>query len=441
MATLRRTLFAVVVGINLISRPTAPVRAATPDDVSKAASDVANAAKIDLNTATLKDLEDLPGVGRSTANKIIAGRPYTSIDDLAKAGISKNEIAKLTPLVEVGSTGTAAEPAAAANASGADKIDLNTASQKDLEELPGVGRSTANKIIAGRPYKSVDDLQNAGISKSEIAKITPLVEVGSTGSAAEPAAANAASTDKIDLNTASQKDLEELPGVGRSTANKIIAGRPYKSVDDLQNAGISKSEIAKITPLVSVGAAGGESATAGKYPADTSANGAKVDLNTASAKDLEELPGVGKATAEKIISGRPYKSVDDLDKSGISKSEIAKITPLVSVGASPTNTNTADDNAQPAAHQNPGETNGSTASNTSKNEEYSGPARVPPQRGMVWVNTKSKVYHLEGDRWYGKTKEGKFMTEADAKAAGYREAKEGTQKSAGGSQTDSQDSR
>ena len=52
-------------------------------------------------------------------------------------------------------------------------------------------------------------------------------------------------------------------------------------------------------------------------------------------------------------------------------------------------------------------------------------AQVPPVKGMVWVNTESKVFHREGDRWYGKTKHGKFMTEADALQAGYREAKEG----------------
>jgi hypothetical protein len=43
--------------------------------------------------------------------------------------------------------------------------------------------------------------------------------------------------------------------------------------------------------------------------------------------------------------------------------------------------------------------------------------------GMVWVNTESKVYHKSG-RYYGKTKQGKFMSEADAKKGNYREAKQ-----------------
>jgi helix-hairpin-helix protein len=140
--------------------------------------------------------------------------------------------------------------------------------------------------------------------------------------------------------------------------------------------------------------------------------GEQVDLNTATQAELEALPGIGPATAKKIIAGRPYASVKDLSKAGVSAKTMDKIAPMVTVGAPAS--------AAPSTPRPPAASKASEVAKSTQSE-----ARVPPAKGMVWVNTKSGVFHSEGDRWYGKTKEGKFMTEADALKAGYRAAKEG----------------
>jgi DNA uptake protein ComE-like DNA-binding protein len=263
--------------------------------------------------------------------------------------------------------------------------------------------------------------------------VAVLVLMAGTAHARGAVAAQAAAP--VNLNTATEKQLEELPGVGAATAKKIVAGRPYASVADLGKAGVPKATIDKISPLVTVGgaapaavASAATTATGHKEKtAAASAGGAKapaglVDLNKASEADLVALPGVGPATAKKIIAGRPYAAVADLSKAGVPKATIDKISPMVMVSAGamastplppPTPAPVA-----PAKIATPVTTSSSTASTTV--------AQTPPSPGMVWANIDTKVYHKSGDRYYGKTKHGQWMTEQQAIAAGYRAAKSET---------------
>jgi len=70
----------------------------------------------------------------------------------------------------------------------------------------------------------------------------------------------------------------------------------------------------------------------------------------------------------------------------------------------------------------PASTGSTTAITTKSGAPTAQDIAAAKASGKVWVNTETGVYH-KGGRWYGKTKKGKFMTEAEAKAAGYKGAK------------------
>ena len=159
----------------------------------------------------------------------------------------------------------------------------------------------------------------------------------------------------------------------------------------------------------------------GAAPA-SAAPAAKVDLNNATQAELEKLPGVGPAAAKKIMAGRPYKSTADLAKSGIPAKTVEKITPMVTVGAAPA----AAPKAAPAAAAPAAKPATPAASPPAKAPAKAEKQAPPPAgKGMVWVNPDSKIYHKEGSHWYGKTKVGSYMSEAEAVKAGYRAAKGG----------------
>jgi len=72
--------------------------------------------------------------------------------------------------------------------------------------------------------------------------------------------------------------------------------------------------LTRSNPPAAATAPGATSAAAASRSAVPAASGAKIDINSASANDLDTLPGIGPALANQIIAGRPWDDLNDLVK-------------------------------------------------------------------------------------------------------------------------------
>ena len=146
-------------------------------------------------------------------------------------------------------------------------VDVNSAGLSELDSLPGIGPSKAQAIIdyreANGPFASLDDLDAVkGIGPATLENIAPLVVFGPDGA---PPAGGEGPTDGgeapksggININTASQSQLEGLPGIGASKAAAIIdyreANGPFASCEALSAVtGIGDATVANLSASCTV---------------------------------------------------------------------------------------------------------------------------------------------------------------------------------------------
>lgn len=249
-----------------------------------AAADAADGPKVDINKATVEELDALKGVSPRIAEAIVKFRDdnggFTSVEQLNDVkGIGDALFAKLKPLVTCGSevapaaAGGSEDAAAgegdaaaggsegAADASGL--VNLNSASVEELDAVNGIGMATAKKIVAYReangPFSSVDQLKDAGVGTSVLNKIRDLVTCGpagaSSGSSASSASSGAAASSggKVNLNTATLAQIDALPRVSPRVAQAILdarnalPGRKFSSWEQVDAVtGVGESMLTKL---------------------------------------------------------------------------------------------------------------------------------------------------------------------------------------------------
>jgi len=170
---------------------------------------------------------------------------------------------------------------------------------------------------------------------------------------------------RVDLNRAERAELLQLPGVGEGLVRHIEGYRQahgrFQRVDDLVMVnGIGPATLERLRPWVCVHQEdGGEesrpyargrrrrsssaiktTASARRLPSQKAA-GLKgpININEASATELQRLPGVGRVISGRIVDERrqrPFQSADDLRRvSGIGPKKLEALRPYVTVDSEP----------------------------------------------------------------------------------------------------------
>ncbi len=171
--------FAVALAIIVVTLPFVPQRtnSTLPEKPKTERSSISTTIIVDINKASIKELESLPHIGPAIAQKIIDYRsktPFESISDIMKVkGIGEKTFDRIKDRIIVKN----AKPLKKHNS----KININTASLDGLTSLKGIGRVYAQRIIDYRNkhrFNTISDIMKVkGIGEKTFDRIKDRIEV------------------------------------------------------------------------------------------------------------------------------------------------------------------------------------------------------------------------------------------------------------------------
>ena len=179
-------------------------------------------------------------------------------------------------------------------------LDVNTAAEKELLNLPHLNAERVKEIIAQRPFLSITDLNALlakSFSKEQLAELYRKTFV------------------HLNLNSASREELLLIPGLGKRMAHEFEEYRPYKSLAQFRKEigkYVDEKEVARLEQYVFI----------------------PINLNTATDEDILSIPGLGKRMLHEFKEYRPYKSMEQFRKEigkYVNKKELARLERYVTI--------------------------------------------------------------------------------------------------------------
>ena len=221
--------------------------------------------------------------------------------------------------------------------------------------------------------------------------VASLLLAGNFSLRAVAKAQSSQSTDQTDSGSTKKKKKSTDDASADSTSTKKSSKSKPSDAEDSSTAKKSSAKSKK-----------SDSAAADASTTKKSSKSKKADTADASGSSAPSTPAAdasGSTKSGKTSKSKKSAAPDSASAPAATSSSAPAAAPTPAPAASKTPPAATNSSAKPAASQ-----------------------QTPPanSNGMVWVNTDSGVYHKPGSRYYGKTKQGKYMTEADAIKAGYR---------------------